>query len=176
MKKLCFGFMLFCSLLHTSHAAELSCKTDYDSIISPDLLKISEELKNNHYDILKQKTHSSLIQFSGGEHAYAELLDVAKSFLDQANIKIMDVQLKPPLDSYQVGNEELCFIPKQISMKMAGQDIQSPPSFFIAVRPLDAHVWTYLDGAGLQQDPQLIFTLFPSFPKEVTLPFQPVAE
>lgn len=31
---------------------------------------------------------------------------------------------------------------------------------------------TYLDGAGLKNNPQMLFTLFPNFPKDVKLPFQ----
>lgn len=171
MKKLYVAGMLICCFMQNSYAAELSCQADYAEIIAPDLVQIAEELKHNRYDILKQKTHASLVEFSGGQQAYAQLLDFTKSMLDTTNIEILDVELSPPLYSYQVDNEEVCFIPKQITMKLAGQQFQAPRSFFIAARPLNTHTWTYLDGSGVEKNPNLMFIFFPHFPKDVALPF-----
>jgi hypothetical protein len=36
-------------------------------------------------------------------------------------------------------------------------------SFMLAVRPIESKEWKYIDGAGLQKNPDMIYTLFPDF-------------
>ena len=171
IKKIYAGILLLC-ILQTVQAEELNCKSDYPKIIAPDLELLGQQLKNNDYSLMQQKTHPSLINFVGGEEKYQALLKFAQNTIATSNIEIQNVESSPPLYSYIVDQEEICFVPKTITMKLNGKVIKNPPSFMVAIRPLNSHEWTYLDGSGLQKNPQMLFILFPNFPKNVDVPFK----
>ncbi len=39
-------------------------------------------------------------------------------------------------------------------------------SFMLAVRPLDSQEWKYIDGAGLQKNPDMLYSLFSEIPRD----------
>lgn len=172
MIKTIYAVILFLIILNPAQAEELSCQQDYPKIIAPDLDQLGQDLKKNDYSFMQEKTHPSLINYVGGAEAYQQLLKYVQNLLAKSRVEIVNVQSKPPLYSYIVDREEICFVPKTITMKVAGQIQAASPSFMVAIRSLQSHQWTYLDGAGLKNNPQMLFTLFPNFPKDVKLPFQ----
>lgn len=171
LKKILIAGMISYSALSTAFAKDLACADDYAKIIAPDLKKMATELSSNNYSFVREKTHHSLIEYSGGEENFLRLLDLTKGLLKQSNTEILNVETKPPLYSYKVGEEEVCFVPKVTTLKIQGKTTQTPPSFMLAVRELDQHEWTYLEGANLEKNPQMLYVLFPNFPKNVKLPF-----
>lgn len=171
MIKTIYTCILFLILSSHGLAQQLSCKHDYSKIIAPDLERLGQDLKNNDYSFMQQKTHPSLINYVGGIENYQKLLQHTQSFLATSNLEIQQVESAPPLYSYIVDQEEICFVPKTITMKVAGKTVKGAPSFMVAIRPQHSHHWTYLDGSGLQKNPKMLFILFPHFPKNVKVPF-----
>lgn len=167
-----YACILLLSILVPAHAQELSCQQDYPKIIAPDLEHLGQDLKNNDYSFMQQKTHPSLINYVGGPENYQKLLTYAQNIFAQSNLEIQQVESSPPLYSYIVEQEEICFVPKTITMKLTGKTIKAPPSFMVAIRSRHSHQWTYLDGSGLQKNPKMLFILFPNFPKDVKVPFK----
>ncbi|ELW84431.1 hypothetical protein ACINWC743_0066 [Acinetobacter sp. WC-743] len=171
MIKTIYACILFLSILAPAHAQQLSCQQDYPKIIAPDLQRLGQDLKNNDYSFMQQKTHPSLINYVGGPENYQKLLKYAQNMFAESNLEIQKVESNPPLYSYIVDQEEICFVPKTITMKVAGKTVKAPPSFMVAIRSQHSHQWTYLDGSGLQKNPKMLFILFPNFPKIVKVPF-----
>jgi hypothetical protein len=167
-----YAYILLLSILVPAHAQELSCKQDYPRIIAPDLERFGQDLKNNDYSFMQQKTHPSLIHYVGGVENYQKLLQHTQNILAISNLEIQQVESAPPLYSYIVDQEEICFVPKTTTLKVTGKTVKAPPSFMVAIRSLHSHQWTYLDGAGLQKKPEMLFILFPNFPKDVKVPFK----
>ncbi|BCX71870.1 MULTISPECIES: hypothetical protein [Acinetobacter] len=159
------------TILAPAHAQQLSCQQDYPKIIAPDLQRLGQDLKNNDYSFMQQKTHPSLINYVGGPENYQKLLKYAQNMFAESKLEIQKVESNPPLYSYIVDQEEICFVPKTITMKVAGKTVKAPPSFMVAIRSQHSHQWTYLDGSGLQKNPKMLFILFPNFPKNVKVPF-----
>ena len=176
MKTILFAFCTSLLAMQLSHAENLSCADDYPQIISADMAQLTKELQQNDYTFLSQKTHPALIEWAGGPQAYQKTLQFAQQIMTQSNLEILEVNMQPPLYSYVVGQEEVCFLPKTITIKAAGQVIHAPPSFMVAIRSLDKHQWTYLDGAGFQKNPQMLYKFFPDFPKNVKVPMDMPAE
>ncbi|QIO07306.1 hypothetical protein [Acinetobacter shaoyimingii] len=171
LKPLTFFMLINVYMISTTFAQKLQCLEDYPNIIAPELKEMMLQLSKGDYTILETKTHPSLIEYSGGKEAYLSVLKLAQSFLANQNIEITDIKTEAPTYTYFAGDEEVCFIPKMISMKISGKAISVPPSYMVAVRTLNTQEWRYIEGANLQKKPHLLYVLFPKFPKDAKLPY-----
>jgi hypothetical protein len=97
---------------------------------------------------MQQKTHPSLINYVGGAEAYQQLLQYAQNLLAKSQVEIVNVQSKPPLYSYIVDHEEICFVPKTITMKVVVKFKQHRPhlwSPFVHYNHINGPIWTVQD-------------------------------
>ncbi|MEZ0274490.1 MAG: hypothetical protein ACAH88_06260 [Roseimicrobium sp.] len=74
-----------------------------------------------------------------------------------------------PRGIYASGSDEVCFVPSESILVMAGKRAHSK-GFLIAARKKGTKAWLFLDGAGLRKNPEVLWKFFPGFPKDVVLP------
>jgi hypothetical protein len=166
-KLVCVGFVV---ISQSTFAKDLQCKKDYESVISKNIVAISTALNIGDLQYIESKTDSSLIDYVGGKEAYYGVLALAANAFKKGNIVVSKVETQPPQDSYLVGNNEICFIPKQLTILINGKPQLGEKSFMLAVRPLASNEWKYLDGAGLKKNPDMLYTLFPDFSHDIKVP------
>lgn len=166
-KLLCVAFVL---ISQSILAKDLQCKNDYESIISKNIVAMSTAFNNGNWQYIENKTDTTLIDYAGGKEAYKGLLASAVDTFKKDNILVTKVETQPPQDSYIAGVNELCFIPKQLTFSTNGKSKLGEKSLMLAVRPLASKEWKYMDGAGLIKNPELLYTLFPDFSRDIKVP------
>lgn len=141
------------------------------ALIKKDINRMLEETKAFKADFILQKTHPALGKFMGGEENLKEMTAEVMIQLKEAGLEIVSFKVGEPGDLFAVGKEHFCFVPKDGVMNFGDAKLESK-SYMIAIRGADGKTWTYLDGAGFNDDPKQIFELFPEFPKDKKLPEQ----
>lgn len=159
----------FFALSHSTFAANLQCKKDYETVISKNIIEVSTAFNSGNLRYIESKTDSSLINYIGGKDAYKNLLELAAKSFREKNIVVSKVETSPPQNNYIVGNNELCFVPKQVTLIVNGKQQLGSKSFMLAVRPLASKEWKYLDGSGFQKNPHMLYVLFPDFPRNIKI-------
>lgn len=168
------NYWLFLSsavLAQSAFAADLQCKKDYDSIIAKDIHAVSTAYNNDNLQYLADMTDDSVVNFAGGKQALFEKLTLAVSMFKKANMTISEVKTEPPQYSYIVKDNEICFVPKQTKVIIKGRAEYTETNFMLAVRPISSQKWKYVDGSGLIKHPEMLYTLFPDFPRDIQVPF-----
>ncbi|MEB3768311.1 hypothetical protein [Acinetobacter sp. MD2] len=160
----------FSILTQATFAADLACQKDYESIISKNIIAISTAFNSRNFQYIENKTDSSLINYAGGQSAFRNLLEITANNFKKSNIVVSKVETQPPVDNYIVGNNEICFIPEKLTLMVNGQEHISE-SFMLAIRPLISKKWKYLDGAGFKKHPNMLYILFPDFPRDIKVSF-----
>ena len=161
---LCMSAVL---MMQSAFAENLQCHQDYKNIISNEMIKLGTAFNTGDLKYIEDKTDSSLINYAGGAKAYENMLEQSVSMLKKSNIKVTSVETSIPQDNYIVGNNELCFVPKQLTLALNGKQQPLTQSFMLAVRPLTSKEWKYIDGTGFKNKPELLYILFPDFPKTI---------
>lgn len=118
---------------------------------------------------LIDRTHPSLMKLSGGKEQFEKTIRDAVKGLLQMNIQFLESDLGVPTELYQVGEEELCFVPRVSVMQIDGKRAKST-SFMISVRRIGSTEWKFLDGSGLRKNPQLLKMLFPEIDPSIVWP------
>ena len=155
----------------TAFANSTQCKDDYEKIIAKEIKDIGTALNKGNYALITEKTDSSIINYAGGKDKYNAILELAANSFKLNKIFVSQVDTHPPKQSYIIGRNEFCAIPKQVTISMNGRKMTGDLSFMLAVRPIESKEWKYIDGAGLQKNPDMIYTLFPDFPRDSKIPF-----
>ncbi len=118
---------------------------------------------------LINRTHESIYNLVGSKEAFEDLTLQAMELLQNSGIKFLQSELGAPTQTYSAGKEEICFVPRISVMEIQGKQAKST-GFMIAIRRLGTHKWMYLDGAGLQKNPDTLYQLFPTLERGVELP------
>ena len=163
---------LFSGIILTSTSAfaeKIQCKNDYEQLISKEITQMSTALNNGNYQFIANKSDLSIIEFAGGKDNYNAMLILAANSFKKGNMQVANVETQPPQNSYIFGKKEFCVIPKQLTILMNGKALTGEKSFMLAVRSLDSQEWKYIDGAGLKKNPDMIYTLFPEFPRDINI-------
>lgn len=171
---LLFSKILFTGIIlssTTAFANSPQCKDDYEKFIAKEIKEIGSAFNTGNYALIAEKTDSSLINFAGGTEKYNAILELAANSFKQNKIQVTKVDTYPPKQSYIIGKNEFCAVPKQITISMNGRKMTGDLSFMLAVRPIDSKEWKYIDGVGLQKNPYMIYTLFPDLPRDSKIPF-----
>ena len=163
-KLICISFF---ALAQSTFAADFQCKKDYETVISKNIIEMSTAFNSGNLQYIESKTDSSLIDYIGGKDAYKNLLELTANSFKKNNIVVSKVETSPPQDNYIVGNNEICFVPKQLTLMINGKQQHGSESFMLAVRPLASKEWKYLDGSGFKKNPDMLYILFPDFPRDI---------
>ncbi|ASE54239.1 hypothetical protein JAK62_19090 [Stenotrophomonas maltophilia] len=120
-------------------------------------------------DFLIERTHPSLKRLAGGDDAFQAITRDALKKQHNAGVVIISEDVGVPTRTYAAGEEEVCFVPRQSLIRVRETPMRST-TFMVAVRRVGGSGWTYLDGTGLQGNPNLLRQLLPALEPDVTLP------
>ena len=129
---------------------------------------MSEFEKGNKTVIIK-KTHKSLVEFIGGRKVLSMQMEGIVEMIEKNEMAFLSTDYGKPTQLYQAGGEEVCFVPRVTLMKVQDLKVRST-SFMIAIRGKGKGKWSFLDGAGLRNNPKMLPTLLPKLPKNIELP------
>lgn len=120
-------------------------------------------------ELIIARTHPSLKRLAGGDETYAQSTRDTVKALHKAGVVIISDEAGVPSRTYAAGDEEVCFVPRQSLLRVRETAIRST-SFMVAVRHVGASQWSYLDGAGLLDNPGMLWQLLPALESDVILP------
>ncbi|HDS1137125.1 TPA: hypothetical protein QDZ75_001134 [Stenotrophomonas maltophilia] len=160
-------FLLLATLAPPALAGEL---TPAESAgLRQDVQAMLAALAQGDAELIIARTHPSLKRLAGGDERYARSTRDTIKALHKAGVVIISDEAGVPSRTYAAGDEEVCFVPRQSLLRVRETPIRST-SFMVAVRRVGAAQWSYLDGAGLMEDPSLLWHLLPALEPGVTLP------
>lgn len=133
------------------------------------LAKMQSSFREGDYDGIVEATHPSLIAQAGGEEKFRASVENAVSMLQSGKIKVGDDQLGAPSTLHEAADEWVCFVPKRNTIEVDGRKVRSQ-GFYVAVRKKSDRAWKFLDGAGLRNNPDMLWTLLPDLPRGVEIP------
>lgn len=156
--------LAFCPALH---AAELT--EEESAALIKELDQMFIKFEGGDAEILLQKTHESIYQLAGGKEQFETMTRSIVGQLKEMGVKFLDSKLDPPTKLYPAGEDEVCFVPRTSTIQFNGMKVKTV-GYMIAIRPKAGGDWKFLDGAGLKDNPDLLWQLLPALPKEIELP------
>lgn len=166
MKNLLYCFFA-CLLVPAIFAKDLS-EAEAAALVA-DIESIMAKFEAGEVQPILDSTHESLIKMMGGQEPFESVTKAAVAQIEQMGIKYLESQMGTPTQVYVADSEEVCFVPRSSVMSVNGQKVKST-GFMIAVRKIGAAGWKYLDGAALQQNPELLWMLLPALSRDIQLP------
>jgi len=134
-----------------------------------EVASITSSVEHGDADTLIAKTHPSLHAVMGGAENFEQVTRAAVAQIPASGIKFLSSTVGTPTQIYPAGDEEVCFVPKTSIMEYQGKKAKTT-NFMIAIRPAKGGAWQFLDGAGLRQDPEMLYQLLPKLQPGITLP------
>ena len=138
-------------------------------VLRIDAETIQRAAASHDWATVTAKTYPGLITLAGGPEKFAEVTRHIAEEIQNNHIKVLETSLGAPSPLYEAGSEQLCFLPKAFLIEVDGQRVRSV-SYLVAVRSSGKAGWRYLDGGGMQDDPQMLWRLFPQLPRTLALP------
>lgn len=160
--------LLVCVLLSSGAVAAPLTAADIQTLRS-DIALMTAAFERGDAEPLIARTHPSLKALAGGPEAFAELARSSLAQLRDKGLLFVSEEVGTPTDVYPAGEEEVCFVPRVSVMALNGTQMKST-TFMIAIRSKSGTKWTYLDGAGLRKNPEIIYLLLPGLSRDVPLP------
>lgn len=158
---------LCCAIAMPAGAATLG-KADAD-VLRRDIDAIMAAYEQGDVEAMLRKTHPSLFELVGDREALSQSARQALDQLKAQGVRFVSAETGVPTETYPAGDEEVCFVPRESVLEVQGKRVKSS-TFMIAIRPAGGGEWTYLDGSGLRQNPQMLHTLLPALSHDVPLP------
>lgn len=118
---------------------------------------------------LVAETHPSAYKIAGSKELFEKGARKAIADMAQYGIKFISSENGTPSKTYKAGDEEVCFVPRVSLMEVGGQKVRSA-GFMVAIRQAGGTQWKFLDGAGIADNPGLLYTLLPKLERGITLP------
>lgn len=134
-----------------------------------EIAALVDSIEHGDAEAVVRATHPALHEFAGGEQALRDLLRTAMKQFRQMGLRILDDEVGQPTRPYAAGDEEVVFVPRESVMELQGKRMRSI-TYMIAIRPRAGGAWTYLDGAGLRDTPEMLHQLLPALKRSVPLP------
>ncbi|HEL3779400.1 TPA: hypothetical protein UOA91_003350 [Stenotrophomonas maltophilia] len=159
--------LLLSLLLPSAFAGELS-PSDAKAL-REDVRAMMAAYARGDAEFLIERTHPSLKQLAGGDEAFQAITRDALKKLRSTGVVVISEEVGVPTRTYAAGEEEVCFVPRQSLVRVRETPMRST-TFMVAVRRVGSADWTYLDGSGLQGNPELLRQLLPALEPGVTLP------
>jgi hypothetical protein len=167
MKNIGFVIALCCWLAGPAVAGTLSA-ADAEKLRA-EIVSLTSSVEHGDPELLIKKTHPSLHALMGGQENFERITRQAVTQIPQSGIKFLSSTVGTPTKTYAAGDEEVCFVPKTSVMEVQGRKAKAT-NFMIAVRPAKGGAWQYLDGAGLRQNPEILYQLLPKLEQGIELP------
>lgn len=167
MKNIAALVALCCWLAGPAVAGTLSA-ADAEKLRA-EIAALTTAVEHGDPELLIKKTHPSLHELMGGKESFEQITRQAVTQLPASGIKFLSSTVGTPTKTYAAGDEEVCFVPKSAVMEVQGKKAKTT-NFMIAIRPAKGGAWQYLDGAGLRQNPEVLYQLLPKLEQGIELP------
>lgn len=156
------------TILVTSAYAERLSSDEAKSLVEKARL-VRQAYADSDFDTILRTAHPAMIKMLGGREQAAAVLRTMVDQLRARGVRTLETNLSEPGEIYRSGEEIVCFIPRKSLMAVSKKKIVSI-GFVIAARKESGGEWTFMDGSGLQEHPELLRTIFPDLPGDVILP------
>ena len=163
----CLLFALCCAFALPIGAATLG-KAEVDTL-RRDIDAMMAAYEQGDVEAMLAKTHPSLFRLTGDRDAFSQAAQQALDQLKAQGVRFVSAETGVPTDTYPAGDEEVSFVPREAVLEVQGKRVKSR-TFMIAIRPAGGGEWTYLDGSGMHQNPEMLHTLLPALSRDVPLP------
>lgn len=161
--------LLFFSLVMPMAFGAASCQSDSAEILSRVNVIDTALVKGDAQSIINL-TDTSLFELSGGKEKALLATKQAMSQMKQAGITVEKSTIGKPSQTYKAGTKSVCFIPKEMMMSVKGVRGRSVGYLIAINNNANDSPWLFLDSAGLQKKPELLWKLVPGLPKDIKLP------
>jgi hypothetical protein len=84
-------------------------------------------------------------------------------------VKYMKTDFGEPTTTYRAGKEVVCFVPRTSLIQVPGKQIKSK-AYWVAIRTDGDSEWKFIDGAGIENNRESLWTMFPELPKDIQFP------
>jgi hypothetical protein len=146
-----------------------SCQSDSAEILSR-VNAMNTAFEKGDAKTIVDMTDPALFDISGGKE---KALSMTKQVMDQivkSGLIIEKLMVGKLTKTYMAATKSVCFVPKEVIMSIKGVRGRSV-SYLVAINRNTANSpWLFLDSAGLQKKPELLWTLVPGLPKDIKLP------
>ena len=85
------------------------------------------------------------------------------------SMKFLITEFHDPTNTFQTGKELVCFLPRTSMVQVNKRQFRSV-AYWVAVRKNGNPEWKFIDGSGFQDDPQILWRVFPGLPGNLQLP------
>ena len=166
-----FGLLLIAGLL-PALGGELTKKEI--KTLKAEVEKIHVATQKRQLGPVLDKTHPALFKQYGGREVIEGVMKQAFEMFEKADMEFLGHKLKKPTQTYDAGEEEICFLPQESTMKVGGQKVKSV-GYMVCIRKKPDGDWLFLDGSGMRDNKEMLWTMFPDLPKDIKLPPNTVA-
>lgn len=167
MQNAAVAVALLCLMANAAFAGTLSA-ADAENLRA-DVATLTISVERGDAEPLIARTHPSLHKLAGGPDEFAKFTREAVEQVRQIGVKFLSSDVGAPTQTYPAGDEEVCFVPRTSVMELQGKKVKST-TFMIAIRRLNSSDWKYIDGAGLRDNPAMLYQLLPRLERGISLP------
>jgi hypothetical protein len=160
---------LACLFAFTAPAFAADLKPEEVAKVQSDVRRIMTAVQTGDAATVVNMSHPALVQAVGGKAELEKMTRDALGQIAEANIKFLSTEVGTPSRTYSAPKEEASLIPTVAMMEVKGQKVKST-GFMVAIRQKNTNDWSYVDGAGFEDVPNLLEVLLPGIEKGVTLP------
>ena len=135
----------------------------------------ADALQKGDYEAFVEYTHPKIIAMVGGKKKMMDMIKSGMDELNKAGMTIISYKIEAPAEAISVGDDLAAIVPTSLEMKSKTDKI-TQRSYLLAVSSDNGKHWTFVDGAGL--DDEKVKVIIPNPPKELKLPAkaEPVIE
>jgi hypothetical protein len=137
--------------------------------LKADIKELYQYFETGQAEPFVDKSHRSLVTKAGGREALVQLTREALRFVASLEPKYLSSEFGTPSEIYAAGSEEVSIVPRRSRMEIRGKILKTE-SFLVAVRKKGGGPWTYLDGAGLRDNPRMLDEMLPELERGIVLP------
>lgn len=142
---------------------------DEADALRAEIQTLLEEFNAGNADAFVEQTYAPLQRLFGGTEAFRKITQGTLDQLRASGMKVVSMEQGQPTQTYAAGEEEVCFVPRLGIMEIDGQQLKST-TFMIAIRKSGGDDWTFLEGAGLRNNPKMLQMLLPKLAPDIELP------
>lgn len=161
--------LIFTCFLLPSTFAKSTCQTESAELLNRANAMTSAFTKGDAEAIVAM-TDPSLFELAGGKEKLLAVTKQAMDSMKQADYVLEKATLGKPTKTYLANKKAVCFIPKELTMNINGRKGRSV-GYLVAIKDeKSGSQWLFLDSAGFQKKPELLWRLVPGLPKKLELP------
>lgn len=129
----------------------------------------SEAFQKEDYKAMIDMMHPAAFTLGANKEQMLDLMKDALVKMKAMDFAIVEDQFGEPGEVYTAGDEMVCFYPRTMVMRF-GEKKAKTTGFLICAKKRAGGEWMIMDGSVTNNDPNILWKLFPSLPKDVKVP------